>query len=58
MRDEKRINRILNLIKKIWLKYQDLRLMQLLGNCFVPGDNYHKEDTELEGMLKQIYKEK
>ena len=57
MRDKKRINRIINLIEKIWKKNPDLRLLQLLGNCFEAGDNYYKEDDELEKKLKEIYDE-
>ena len=58
MRDPKRINRISKLIGKIWRKNPDLRLCQLIGNCFGAGDNYHKEDDELERKLREIYREK
>lgn len=62
MRDIKRIDRILKLIEKIWRKNPDLRLFQLLGNCFGAGDNYYKEDDcleqELEENLKFYYGEK
>ena len=34
---------------------QDLRLLQLLGNCFPPGDNYYVEDEDLEKRLKMYY---
>lgn len=55
MRDPKRIDRILKLIEKIWKAYPDLRLCQLIGNCFDPGDNYYKEDDELEKLLLLKY---
>lgn len=55
MRDIARIKRIINLVKKIWKKNPDLRLLQLLGNCFEAGDNYYKEDDELEKKLKETY---
>lgn len=57
MRDIGRIKRIIDLIKKIWYKNPDLRLLQLLGNCFRAGDNYHKEDNLLEKKLKEMYNE-
>ena len=55
MRDPKRVERILKLIEKIWKKRNDLRLCQLLGNCFDPGDLYYKEDDVVERRLKGIY---
>lgn len=55
MRDPKRINRISKLIGKIWRKNPDLRLCQLIGNCFFAGDNYYREDDELEEQLRKIY---
>ena len=57
MRDPKRIPIVLEMIRKIWLKHSDLRLTQLIGNCFPPGDNYHKEDDELVERLKFVYRE-
>ena len=57
MRDPKRIARILFLIGRIWKKNPDLRLCQLIGNCWLAGDNYHKEDEELERRLKEFYSE-
>lgn len=56
MRDPKRINKILNLIKQIWKNNPDLRLCQLIGNCFAAGDNYYIEDDCLEKSLKKCYK--
>jgi len=57
MRDPKRIDRILKKLKTIWMKYPDLRLFQLLGNCFPAQDNYYVEDEELENRLKAVYRE-
>lgn len=55
MRDPKRIPRILTLIERIWKKNPDLRLTQMICNCFPPGDPYYKEDDELEEALKYYY---
>ncbi len=57
MRNPNRIPRILSRIKVIWENYPDLRLCQLLGNCFDAGDNYYKEDDVLEKKLGEVYKE-
>jgi len=53
MRDPKRINRILKLLKEVWKKYPDLRLLQLLMNI-TPMDKspYNFEDEEIERLLK------
>lgn len=56
MRDPKRIKRILSIIEGIWVKNPDLRLCQLIGNCWEAGDNYAKEDDELEIRLKEVYR--
>ena len=58
MRDPKRIDYIIELIKQIWKKNPDLRLCQLIGNCFEPGDNYNVEDDILISMLKTRYDRK
>lgn len=70
MRNPKRINKILKLIEKIWAKNPDLRLCQLIENCFsdkgkivqtlkgnvyIDFDIYFVEDEELEERLKKIY---
>jgi len=54
-RDPKRIDRILKNIRKIWKANPDLRLMQLLGNCFEGNDHYYEEDEVLEPLLKSTY---
>ena len=58
MRDPKRIEEVLSVIKNIWYANPDLRLMQLLGNV-VPGerDNYYLEDDKLLEMLKNYGKQ-
>ena len=55
MRDKKRIPKTLKLIEKIWTKYPDLRLMQLILNCVDEGATYHTEDDELVRILKDTY---
>lgn len=55
MRDPKRIDIILKLIKKLWKKNPDYRLMQLIGNCFDEGDLYYIEDDQLRDQLKKLY---
>lgn len=63
MRDKKRIKCILNLIEKIWEKNPDLRLCQLIKNCFHSLPNgkgqcnsiYYVKDKELEKRLKEVY---
>lgn len=54
MRDPDRIRRLLGLIEKIWTRYPDMRLCQIIGNA-VPGDNYHTEDDVLELELQRLY---
>jgi len=55
MRNPKRIKKILKLLEEIWTKNPDLRLTQLIGNCFEPGDLYNVEDERLEKALKERY---
>lgn len=55
-RKKEKIKRIIRLIERIWKKYPNLRLCQLIGNCFESGDNYHIEDDELEERLRKFYK--
>jgi len=57
MRDLKRIDRILKMIEKIWKNNPDLRLLQLIGNCFgYDASLYYVEDDKLEERLKKTYK--
>ena len=55
MRNPKRIDKIVKLIKKIWKKNPDLRLTQLISNCFDINDLYYIEDDILENKLKEYY---
>ena len=55
MRDPDRIPEILALIEKIWKKNPDLRLCQLIGNCFSLHDLYYVEDDDLEEELERTY---
>lgn len=64
MRDPKRIDKILDTIKEIWVKSPDLRLCQLLGNALQKTDTfsyitdtefYYLEDDILLQRLKDRY---
>ena len=57
MRDPARIDNILSTIKKVWDKAPDLRLCQLIGNCFDSGDLYHVDDDRLMVALANTYPE-
>ena len=56
MRDPKRIDSILNRIKRIWNKYPDLRLGQLIANV-ISDDSilYMLEDEEMIRSLEDFY---
>lgn len=56
-KNPERIEMVLALIFKLWKLYPQLRLMQLIGNCFDPGDLFHVEDEELEKKLKETYED-
>jgi len=59
MRDIKRIDRILVLIKKVWYNNPDLRLTQLIMNVLlVHGDPYYIDDDKLEENLKVYCKDR
>ncbi|MHA1802249.1 MAG: hypothetical protein ACTSWJ_10975 [Candidatus Heimdallarchaeaceae archaeon] len=58
MRDSKRIEPMLNNIKRIWQTYPDLRLLQLLLNCLTTeeeGMAYYFEDDKLAERLDNQY---
>jgi hypothetical protein len=57
MRDPQRIQKILALVTKVWYKYPDLRLTQLIGNACKTNDPYYVEDDILFENLKKVYKE-
>lgn len=59
MRDEKRIDRILGLIKEIWEKSPDQRFGQLMINLGVFKDSpivWIGEDYKLENRLNELLK--
>jgi len=58
MRDPNRIPEIISVVTRVWYKYPDLRLGQLILNA-CPNDKvaYYIEDEELLENLKKIYKE-
>jgi hypothetical protein len=53
MRDEKRIERILEKIKILWEDYPDTRFFQLISNFKYNynGDMFNYEDSEFEKVL-------
>ena len=55
MRDPKRIETVLNVLRNVWYKYPDLRLGQLLDNISSEQarDIYYIEDEEWIELLKQ-----
>lgn len=55
MRDPKRIEPLLKKIGEIWRENPDLRLCQLIGNCFAAGDHYYREDSVLSEALDRTY---
>ena len=63
MRDPDRIPKILKEIEKIWVKFPDLRLGQLLINVFDAGSAfahvslYNLEDDKLVEQLEARYKD-
>ena len=56
-RNKKRINKTLKQIKITWEKNDQLRLCQLLSNCFDFNDLYYVEDEALFKHLKQYDEE-
>ena len=55
MRPVDRIPNILDRVGKIWEKYPDLRLGQLLLNCFSDPLLYYIEDDKLIESLESYY---
>ena len=57
MRDPDRIPKILSEVEKVWNKYPDLRLGQLLSNVasVFEKDLFYIEDEELIKMLKEEF---
>ena len=57
MRNPERIPEILKRLEKIWLKYPDLRLGQLIGNVVEGIRLYYGEDDNLITTLEEYYKD-
>lgn len=58
MRDPQRIPAIVDEVTARWQQMPDMRLMQLLGNCFPAGnDPYYVDDDELLERLHIVYDE-
>lgn len=55
MRDPERIDKTLEELKKIWKKYPDLRLGQLILNAAKDPALYYLEDKQLIEILKEVY---
>ena len=59
MRDQKRIDRILNLIGKYWKKHPDQRFGQMMINGGILEDNmrvWSNEDKGFEEFLEELVK--
>ena len=57
MRDPKRINRIIERIRGIWITQPDIRLTQLIMNALnMNSDPYYVEDDKLEKALIEYQK--
>ncbi len=54
MRDTRRILRMLLLLEKIWNKYPDMRLGQLIVNISRTSDPFYVEDYDLEKWMGEI----
>ena len=55
MRDPKRIPKILKEIEKVWEKYPDMRLGQLITNAVDGPVLYYAEDIDLVEFLNLFY---
>ncbi len=49
------VSRTIALITEVWGQYPNLRLCQLLGNCFSAEDLYYIKDSEVRSRLKETY---
>ena len=59
MRDPARIDRMLELVRKVWYDAPDLRLTQLIMNELrMNSDPYYVEDETLEDALKAYCKDR
>ena len=58
MRDPKRIDPILEQLRKLWLKYPDYRFWQVLRILGDTRDNFHDEDDQTLARIKQVLAER
>jgi len=60
MRDPKRIPEVLSEIRKVWEKYPDLRLGQLIDNIVsrTPCPLFYIEDEDLVERMEKFYQDK
>lgn len=58
MRDENRIEPFLDEVKKVWMKYPDLRFGQLICNLqnACGNDLFHIEEEDFLLRLKELYR--
>ena len=55
MTDQERIDKVLETIRQCWQKYPELRLCQLIQNCYGINDTYYIEDENLIETLEINY---
>lgn len=52
MRDPKRIEEVLGLLREYWMKHPDLRLCQIIGNFIhMSSEAYTMEDSKVKEYL-------
>lgn len=56
MRDPNRIDDILKRLEKVWKKYPDLRISQLIVNVYSSDLNYYIEDEDFIENIEEYYK--
>lgn len=56
MREPNRIDIILKRLEKVWKKYPDLRLSQLIVNVYSSDLNYYIEDEDFIENIEEYYK--
>lgn len=54
MRDPKRIGKVLGELRKVWDRYPDLRLGQLLDNVLAKENMFYIEDETLATKFKKF----
>lgn len=59
LKSKDKITRMMGILELIWRKYPNLRLFQLMLNCFINEENtiYFMEDKQVEEKLKKVYKQ-